>query len=175
MWGTLAMHVCEVQGHDIEGNGSEKMPFKTPIKAVEAVKGDLTLVAAIKVRKAMAEGYQPIAKAAMKKVLKLHEGNLKKAQKAAERAEQDAIDAEKARVAELAKLEEAKSVVLELDPSLPTASKVCSVLNTQKMRFSNDMGRLKSGNRQSTVANESKFLAGCIAIAFKERILPLLS
>ena len=116
------MHVCEIQGHDIEGNGSEKMPFKTTLKAVEAVNGDLQLTAAIRVRKTFEEGYQAIAKAAMKKALKIHEGNVRKAQKAAERAEQDAEEAQKQKELELARLEEAKKIVLEQDPALPPAS-----------------------------------------------------
>ena len=61
------VHVCEIQGHDSEGFGTEKMPFKTPLKAVEFVKADAQLCAAIKVRKNMEEGYQPIPKAALKK------------------------------------------------------------------------------------------------------------
>lgn len=123
----VVVHVCEIQGHDIEGNGTEKMPYKTTLKAVEAVKGDLQLTAAIRVRKNMEEGYQPIAKAAMKKALKIHEANVKKAQKAAERAEQDAVEAQKQKEAELARLEEAKKIVLEQDPSLPPASYVRSL------------------------------------------------
>jgi len=120
------MHVCEIQGHDLEGNGSEKMPFKTTLKAIEQVQGDAKLVMAIRVRKNMEEGYQSIAKAAAKKTLKIYETNVRKAQKAAERAELDAAEAEKARLLEIAKLEEAKKVKLTLDTSLPPATFVRS-------------------------------------------------
>lgn len=118
------VHVCEIQGHDSEGFGTEKMPFKTPLKAVEFVKADAQLCAAIKVRKNMEEGYQPIPKAALKKAIKGYEVNERKAQKAAEKALLDAAELEKAKAAELIKLEEAKSVILKQDASLPVASKV---------------------------------------------------
>ncbi|RKO85087.1 hypothetical protein BDK51DRAFT_28006, partial [Blyttiomyces helicus] len=114
------LYVCELQGHDIEGDGSKKMPFATSLRALSSTpagKADLH------VRKVLADGFQPIAKAAFKKAQKAWETEKKKAQKAAERAEAEARDAEKNAAAEAAKLEEAKKIVLELDASLPVAKK----------------------------------------------------
>ncbi|KAJ3054475.1 hypothetical protein HK097_001720 [Rhizophlyctis rosea] len=115
------LYVCEVQGHDAEGAGTEKMPFRSPLRALEQVKGG---VVDIYVRKTSEEGYQPIAKAALKKAQKTFNENKKKAEKAAERAAQEAKDKEKNAAAEAAKLEAAKSVVLEEDKSLPAAKKI---------------------------------------------------
>ncbi|KAJ3294493.1 hypothetical protein HK104_003531 [Borealophlyctis nickersoniae] len=115
------IYVCEVQGHDVEGAGTEKMPYKSPLKALEKASGGQV---DIRVRKTAEEGYQPIAKAALKKAQKLYDANQKKAQKAAERAAQEAADAEKNAAAEAAKLEEAKKIVLVNDKTLPEAKKI---------------------------------------------------
>ncbi|KAH6565727.1 hypothetical protein BASA50_001527 [Batrachochytrium salamandrivorans] len=113
--------ICEVQGDDVQGNGTEKMPFKTLIKAFE-VAG--TENASFFSRKVISDGYQPTAKAAIKKVMKLHLGNVKKAQKAAQRAVSDAQEALNNAAAEAVELEESRKIVLEEDKSLPVAKKI---------------------------------------------------
>jgi asparaginyl-tRNA synthetase len=113
------IYTCEVQGHDIEGNGTEKMPFQTVLKAIEK-----DPKANILVRKVIADGYQPVAKAALKKAMKMYEVNLKKAQKAAERAVIEKQEAASKAAAEQEKLEEAKKIVLKENPELPAAKKV---------------------------------------------------
>ncbi|KAJ8326978.1 hypothetical protein BDV3_000110 [Batrachochytrium dendrobatidis] len=113
--------ICEVQGNDVQGNGSEKMPYKTLLKALE-VSGSEKV--SYFTRKVVSEGYQPTAKAAIKKAMKLHEANVKKLQKAAERAVTDAAEALKNAAAEAAKLEEARKIVLEEDRLLPAAKKI---------------------------------------------------
>ena len=97
------------------------MPFRTPLRALEHVKGGAV---DIFVRKTAEEGYVTIAKAALKKAQKTFNENKKKAEKAAERAAQEAKDKEKNAAAEAAKLEAAKSIVLEEDKSLGPAKKV---------------------------------------------------
>ncbi|KAI9088749.1 hypothetical protein DFS34DRAFT_654803 [Phlyctochytrium arcticum] len=113
-------YVCEVQGNDEQGKGTEKLPFKTAYAAFAHLSGNGEIL----VRKSVDEGYQPIAKAALKKAQKLYDANQKKAQKAAERATQDAANAEKNAEADAARLAEAKSIVLEEDKSLPVAQKI---------------------------------------------------
>ncbi|TPX59958.1 asparagine---tRNA ligase [Spizellomyces sp. 'palustris'] len=114
------VYVCEAQGHDVEGNGTEKMPFRSALRAFESVSGK----GEIMLRKSLEEGYQPLGKTALKKTQKLYETNQKKAQKAAERAAQDAVNAEKNAAADAARLEAAQKVVLEEDKSLPEAQKI---------------------------------------------------
>jgi asparaginyl-tRNA synthetase len=118
------IHVCEVQGHDTEGSGTEKMPYKTVLKAVQLLDGNADAVAKILVRKDMELGFVPIAKAAVKKGLKLYEQGVRKAQKEAERLVAEAAEREAAKAAEMIKLEEAKKIVLTEDASLPVAQKV---------------------------------------------------
>jgi asparaginyl-tRNA synthetase len=120
---TGSLYVCEVQGRDGEGNGTEKMPFQTLQKAVAHVKGDVGPWE-FYVRKAILDPYEPAAKAGLKKAVKGYEIALKKAAKDAERAEQDKLNAEKNAAAEKAKLDEAKKVVLTQDTSLPVAKTI---------------------------------------------------
>ncbi len=121
------VHVCEIQGHDVEGFGTEKMPFKSVLKAVQILEGDADAVAKILVRKDMEQGFVLIAKAAVKKGLKLYEQGVKKAQKEAERMVSEAKEREAAKAAEIIKLEEAKKIILTQDQSLPVAEKVYQV------------------------------------------------
>ncbi|KAI8815958.1 uncharacterized protein EV422DRAFT_547736 [Fimicolochytrium jonesii] len=107
------VHVCEVQGDDA-GQGTEQAPYKTVAKALEHPSvGEGNIV----VRKSTEEGYQPIAKTALKKAQKLFEANQKKAQKLAAAAADSAAAEEK-------KLEEAKKIVITEDASLPAAKKI---------------------------------------------------
>eukprot|EP00842_Homolaphlyctis_polyrhiza_P001118 jgi/Hompol1/2006/HPOL_005310-RA len=116
--GAATLWICEVQGHDTEGSGTEKMPFKTLLRAIEAAGG---AKANFVVRKDLIEGFQPAAKAAIKKAVKMFEVNVKKAQKAAAAAAEAAAEALKNAAAEQARIEEAKKIVLVEDASLPAA------------------------------------------------------
>ncbi|KAJ3413297.1 hypothetical protein HDV05_008214 [Chytridiales sp. JEL 0842] len=111
--------VCELIGHDTEGTGTEKMPFKTPLKAMESVKGNDKCP--ILIRKDHAEGYLPISGAALKKAKKTYEENERKKAKAEEKAKKDSEEAAKKAAETAKKLEEAKKIVLKLDDTLPAA------------------------------------------------------
>ena len=113
--------VCELQGNDEEGLGTEKMPYKNSMFALEKA---ATTKISILIRKDLIQGFQPIAKAAFKKLVKGYEVNVKKAKKAAEKAQLDAQEALKNAEADKKKLEEAKKIVLVQDASLPAAKKV---------------------------------------------------
>jgi len=70
------------------------------------------------------EGYKPISGAALKKAKKAFDIAQKKKAKAEEKAAKDAEAEKKAKEEQLKQLEEAKKVVLELDTSLPEATRV---------------------------------------------------
>jgi asparaginyl-tRNA synthetase len=114
-------YVCELQGSDEQGNGTEKMPFRTPYQAMVAQSNP---DAVIKVRKSYEEGFQDASGAAIKKAKKAYEIFLKKAQKAAEKAEKDAIEAAAKAQEDAKRLEESKSIVIEQNLSLPAAQKI---------------------------------------------------
>ena len=116
------LHVCEIAGHDQEGIGSEKMPFRSPLRALESVNGDESVE--IVIRKDHVEGYQPISGAALKKTKKTLELNEKKKAKAAETAMKVAETAAARAAEEAKKLDAAKAVVLVNDPALPAPTKV---------------------------------------------------
>jgi asparaginyl-tRNA synthetase len=118
-----SIYVCEVQGNDGEGFGTEKMPYKSLLKVLEVHKGNLENHE-ILVRKAILDPYASVAKAALKKAVKVYEVQVKKAQKELERATADKEKAEQNKLAEIAKLEEAKLIKLENDPSLATAKPI---------------------------------------------------
>ena len=117
------VYICEVQGRDNEGNGSEKMPFQSLAKAVTFVKGDVDSYTILS-RKAILDPYVDVAKSALKKAKKTYEISVRKAEKDADRAEQDKAEAAKRAVAEQAKLDEARKVVLKQDSSLVPAKKI---------------------------------------------------
>jgi asparaginyl-tRNA synthetase len=117
------IYICENQGNDQQGNGSEKMPFQSLAKATAFVKGDLSLYE-ILYRKEILDSYEPAPKTAIKKAVKNYQIQLKKDAKEAERLileKQKALDNA---AAEQAKLEEAKSIVLTQDTSLPKAKPI---------------------------------------------------
>lgn len=113
-----SLYICEVQGSDSDGIGSEKMPFLTLQKAIQVAKGEAASYE-IFFRKAILDPYEPASKAGIKKAVKAYELSLKKAQKDAEKAESDKLNALKNAEHEQKRLEEAKLVVLEEDKSLP--------------------------------------------------------
>lgn len=116
------LYICEVQGSDAEGMGSEKMPFKTIAKALEVAKG--ASAHTFMVRKVVIENYTVAAKAAMKKAVKMYEVNLKKALKAQDRSAADADETLKQHEATQLRLEESKAILIEQDALLPAAKTV---------------------------------------------------
>ncbi|ORY49886.1 asparaginyl-tRNA synthetase [Rhizoclosmatium globosum] len=115
------IHVCEVSGHDTNGAGTEKMPFKTALRAMQAINGSEEIQ--ILVRKDLVEGFKEISGAGKKKAKKLWEGEEKKRVKAEELKAKEAAE-KAARAGDDAKrLEEAKSIKLVNDESLGVATK----------------------------------------------------
>lgn len=117
------IYVCEAQGRDLEGTGTEKMPFLSLQKAVAHVKGNVSEYDYL-VRKAILDPYEPAAKAGLKKAVKGYDLALKKAAKDAEKAIQDLSNAAEKAAAEQLKLDEARSVVLVQDQTLAPAKKI---------------------------------------------------
>lgn len=118
-----SLYICEQQGNDSEGAGTEKMPFQTLQRAVSSAKGSIGQYNVL-VRKAILDPYAPAAKAAMKKAVKGYDIAVKKAAKEADKAIADKANAAQREAAEQAKLEDAKKVVLTQDPSLPNAKTI---------------------------------------------------
>ncbi|KAJ3231673.1 hypothetical protein HDU78_007571, partial [Chytriomyces hyalinus] len=116
-----SVHVCEVSGHDASGAGTEKMPFKTVLRALEATKG---VGKSVVVRKDLVEGFKPVSDSGLKKGMKLYDAAVKKRAKAEEIKAKEA--AEKAARAgdDEKKLAEAKKIVLVNDESLGVAKKI---------------------------------------------------
>ncbi|KXN70090.1 asparaginyl-tRNA synthetase [Conidiobolus coronatus NRRL 28638] len=119
--------VHEVSGNDETGNGTVELPYLTATKALQA-KGDNIKIA---VNKGTEEGYQPISGAALKKAKKNVEILLKKEKKQAEQAQSNADAAAAKAKEEEQRLEEAKSIVLEQDASLPQAKKIEISVSTE--------------------------------------------
>lgn len=112
------LYVCEVQGSDETGKGTETEPFKTPIRALEVNES-----AKILVRKALEgdeAGFNEISGAGLKKAKKGLELLKKKQVKEQERL----LKETQAAAAEQRRLEESKSIKLEQNPALPAAQKV---------------------------------------------------
>lgn len=122
--------MCEAQGSDETGTGSESAPFKTALRVLEQLADAFDDSCSIVVRKAAGEGgesdggFQDISGAGLKKAKKAYEANVKKAQKAAERAVADAAKSEKEAAEEAKRIEYAKNIVLIQDAKLPVAEKV---------------------------------------------------
>jgi len=116
------IYSSELRGSDESGEGSYRVPFKTVLKAMlHAGKEPFPplFVDAKPDSEAAKAGakYEPIAKAQLKKVTKLWQQEVKKAEKAA-KAEAEAKEAR------LKRAEEARSVVIKQDPSLPAPTRM---------------------------------------------------
>ncbi|KAI8988759.1 hypothetical protein BDB01DRAFT_848884 [Pilobolus umbonatus] len=113
------VYVDEVAGCDTKGNGSEKSPFKTVLKAIES-KGEN-----IKIQiKKDAEGFKDISGAALKKAKKTYAEQQRKAKKLQEQ-EKKLEDEKKKKAEDEAKaIEYAKSIVIKEDKSLPKATNI---------------------------------------------------
>ncbi|KAJ3209562.1 hypothetical protein HK099_008477, partial [Clydaea vesicula] len=110
-------YVCLISGNDEKGDGSESKPFKTALKAIEVLQGS----SEIKIRKELDSPFDDIAKAQLKKVKKLYEEKLKKLQKLSQNSEKNLQEEKKKEEEDLKRLENAKSIVLVQDSSLPKA------------------------------------------------------
>ncbi|KAJ3205926.1 hypothetical protein HDU82_004876 [Entophlyctis luteolus] len=117
-----AIHVCEVSGHDTSGAGTEKMPFKSALRAMQACKAADDAI--ILVRKDLVEGFVPISGAGRKKAKKLWDAEEKKRIKAEEQKIKDLAEKAARADEDARKLEDAKSIVLVADPSLPSPTKI---------------------------------------------------
>jgi asparaginyl-tRNA synthetase len=117
------LYICEQQGNDKEGSGSEKMPYQSLQKAANAVKGELAQYEVLH-RKVILDPYQAAAKTAVKKAIKNYQIQVKKDAKDAERAILDKQKSGEAEALEKQKLEEAKSIVLTQDKTLPAAKAI---------------------------------------------------
>ncbi|KAI9484644.1 hypothetical protein BDB00DRAFT_878611 [Zychaea mexicana] len=113
------VYVDELAGSDETGNGTESSPFKTALKAVE--KGGDN--AKIQVKKD-AEGYKDISGAALKKAKKSLLEQQRKAKKLEEQKQKQEEEQAKKAEEEAKVLEQAKSIVLTEDETLPKADKI---------------------------------------------------
>ncbi|KAI8614223.1 hypothetical protein BC830DRAFT_1161544 [Chytriomyces sp. MP71] len=119
------VHVCEVGGHDTSGAGTEKMPFKTALRALEAIKGSDTVP--ILVRKDLVEGFKPISDSGLKKGRKLYDAAEKKRAKAEEEAAKKAAEKAARAGEDEKKLEDAKKIVLTNDLGMTNKIKIAKL------------------------------------------------
>ncbi|OQV18390.1 Asparagine--tRNA ligase, cytoplasmic [Hypsibius exemplaris] len=114
-----SLYVSEKSGSDESGDGSEGNPFKTALKAWHqgGENGTAVFVEAADGGDAQKPKWQPISDSAVKKVKKLYQQDLKKAEKHAEKEKEDLARREK-------NLEEAKGIVISEDKSLPAAKQI---------------------------------------------------
>jgi asparaginyl-tRNA synthetase len=115
--GKLKLYVAEF-GDDETGDGSQQKPFKSVLQAVRIdEQAEIFTMGAESV-------WDPASQSSIKKNLKILAGEQKKAEKAAEKASK-AADEAKALAEETARrLEEAKSITIQEDKSLPAATKL---------------------------------------------------
>ncbi|XP_055351166.1 asparagine--tRNA ligase, cytoplasmic-like [Paramacrobiotus metropolitanus] len=113
------LYISDKNGSDETGNGSEGKPFKTAICALRHSDGnDVDIMV-----EGSADGgdaqqkWLPISDSALKKAKKLYQQDQRKADKQAEKEKEDKERREK-------NLEQAKSVTIKENPSLPAATKI---------------------------------------------------
>ncbi|CDO72589.1 hypothetical protein BN946_scf184985.g8 [Trametes cinnabarina] len=112
------IYVDESAGSDETGKGTPEQPYQTLAFALYSHPEEKFLV-----RKDPAGTYEEPTQSALKKAKKGADGIEKKRKKAQELAEREAKELAEARELREKKLEESKKIVLEEDPSLPTATK----------------------------------------------------
>ena len=117
------VYVDEASGSDEAGKGTRELPFKSLAFAVYSSDGLANTKYLI--RKDSTADYDEATQSALKKAKKGADGIEKKKKKAEELAarEDNEKKAERERKEKL--LEESKKIVLEEDPALPKAAKVC--------------------------------------------------
>ena len=112
--------INETTGSDETGSGTRESPYKTAVTALQKHGSHFKVF----VWKTEENEFKPISDTALKKAKKRVDDIARKQKKL---EEQNAAKAEKERLKqeeELKKIEEAKSIVLKEDSSLPTAKKV---------------------------------------------------
>uniref|UniRef100_A0A8C1NQR7 Asparaginyl-tRNA synthetase 1 n=1 Tax=Cyprinus carpio TaxID=7962 RepID=A0A8C1NQR7_CYPCA len=105
------LYVSDKQGSDVDGDGSEQKPFKTPLKALLFVGKEPFPVIYVDSQKE-GERWAVISKTQMKNTKKLFSREQMKNESKDKKEAEDAERREK-------NLEEAKKIVMENDPSLP--------------------------------------------------------
>uniref|UniRef100_A0A671QBT4 Aminoacyl-transfer RNA synthetases class-II family profile domain-containing protein n=1 Tax=Sinocyclocheilus anshuiensis TaxID=1608454 RepID=A0A671QBT4_9TELE len=105
------LYVSDKQGSDVDGDGSEQKPFKTPLKALLFVGKEPFPVIYVDSQKE-GERWAVISKTQMKNTKKLFSREQMKNESKEKKETEDAERREK-------NLEEAKTIVIENDPSLP--------------------------------------------------------
>lgn len=118
------IHIDENSGSDTTGNGTSEKPYQSLAQAIYSHGEGATF----RIRKSSSSEYEEPTPSSIKKAKKNAQGIEKKKKKEEEQAERDA----KKQVEETEKreklLSESKKIILEEDPSLPKATKVCSDL-----------------------------------------------
>jgi len=159
------VYVDETKGSDAPGKGSADKPYQTAAYALFV--GDAANPPVIFVRGKDGEEYVEITQSALKKAKKNAEGLQKKAQKAEElrlRQEQEkGVEAERLQK----KLEDSKKIVLQEDPALPKAIKVCEHLSIVELCPYRSFIRPRSETLSLCVQNASVCLGGCIGCAIR--------
>ncbi|KAI9598657.1 hypothetical protein BDF19DRAFT_490823 [Syncephalis fuscata] len=119
----VILYVDETNGSDETGNGTESAPYQTAARALQHSE-----TAQIHVYKPATDSepasYTPISGAALKKAKKRVDELLRKQKKQEQQRQEQAAKEEQRRIEEERKLEEAKSIVLEQDASLPAAKTI---------------------------------------------------
>lgn len=122
------LYVSDKSGSDESGDGTETAPYKTILQAMRHAKKEPFPTIYVNA-KAEGERWEPCAKAQLKKMTKIFQAELRKADKAGGREAEDAARRE-------ANLEEAKKIIIEQDPSLPapTLIKIRNSVTTRETR-----------------------------------------
>ncbi|XP_051734809.1 asparagine--tRNA ligase, cytoplasmic [Ctenopharyngodon idella] len=105
------LYVSDKQGSDVDGDGSEQKPFKTPLKALLFAGKEPFPVIYVDSQKE-GERWAVISKTQMKNTKKLFNREQMKSESKDKKEAEDAERREK-------NLEEAKKIIIENDPSLP--------------------------------------------------------
>ncbi|KAI9314259.1 hypothetical protein BX666DRAFT_1863172 [Dichotomocladium elegans] len=116
---TKPFYVDEIAGSDETGTGAESAPLKTAVKAIELGGESVKILV-----KKDNEGFKDISGAALKKAKKSFVELQRKLKKQEEQKKKQEEEQAKKREEEAKALEQAKSVILKEDESLPAAKKI---------------------------------------------------
>lgn len=124
-----SVYVCEASGSDAENvTGLDRVfPLATAVRALELfgeTSEDGSTNFQILIRKDSGEAFVPITSTGLKKAKKKLEIDRLKKEKEGARQKLEAEKALQKQMEELLRLEEAKNIKLELDPSLPTPTEI---------------------------------------------------
>lgn len=110
------LYVSDKFGNDTEGNGTKEAPFKTVMQAMRSVVSE-SFPEFMVDKKDGEAGFEPIAKAQLKKQTKLFAQEKRKLEEQAKKKAGEAAQLEK-------NLEEAKAIIIEEDKTLPSPERV---------------------------------------------------